>query len=368
MIVALAVALVTLAFLALMERSRRTHSEAALWEHRNELAELRAKWDRRDTEAGARMNAIEKRLSGIEGWLGNSHEPWLQRHEGRISGLNVKLQAYTGHLDARLLALTETVARLPSDPATAVELAHIGAWRALAKERRVLARGETGSCEGIRLAFGSRPILVIAFSGMRDNFAWMSRLQSLDVNVLHVVDTSDTWYTEGCDGARRIDWMLQMIAESRGQFNCETVVVMGQSMGGYAALRFGPELSADLVLAFAPQTRFLPEASRTGVTLRNPPPSVVDARPAILASATPTHIFVSASEDQNPPSSYFWDDYAQIDGLQDAPHVKVHVVNCHDHITSHHIAIAGLMDDVLESVFALARGGPARIDLDRLLH
>ena len=356
---------------SLQREARMAERERDLHEaHERRLARQDERLDAMDAQLNAlaqQFSVAQLEIKGMIRWLGTSHEPWLLAHEGRINSLAVRLQAHVGHLDARLHDLTLAASRLPGARDQGAAFDALTAWREQAKQARLLPRGETGPCEGVRVHRGSRPILVIAFSGKQDVFGWMARLQALDVSVIHLVDTSDRWYLDGCDGARRIDWMLEMIAEARGQFAAETTVTLGVSMGGYAALRFAEVLKADCAIAFGPQTHVVQHLPAPDVVFCNPPPDCEDIRPVVQASPVPSHVFIGQDETANPPEAYFWNDLEQTRGMAEWPNVELHVVDCHDHGVSIRLTEAGLMDAVLEEVFARVGGAPPRLDLDRLL-
>ena len=105
------------------------------------------------------------------------------------------------------------------------------------------------------------PMLVI-FGGVAMGFVlppfeFRSFIESLSVTTLLVRDTSQAWYQRGVAGLG--DDIPSAAAALRGHVVSHTpsrLVLMGNSAGGFAAMRFGLELAdiVDAVIAFSPQT------------------------------------------------------------------------------------------------------------------
>jgi acetyl esterase/lipase len=75
------------------------------------------------------------------------------------------------------------------------------------------------------------------------------------VKRLYVRDLRQAWYHRGMPGhGDRLMDVAAALREVVARRHVERLVVVGNSAGGYAALVFGTLLSADVVLAFSPQT------------------------------------------------------------------------------------------------------------------
>lgn len=203
---------------------------------------------------------------------------------------------------------------------------------------------------------GSRPVLVFAFGGRGEGRAWEKRLRELDVAFLHFSDSSARWYLDGADGVSGFPAVLDRCRKARAEHEGHRVVSLGQSFGGYAALRIGALMPLNAVVAFAPQTH----ASRHRhiyAEQRNfgPPGDIFDIRPMLAAGDTPVSIHVSRSERDNAPSAYFWDDHSHLVGLQGFPHIEIDTHDFHQHPTALHIARQGQLSDFLDHEFIRER-------------
>ena len=99
---------------------------------------------------------------------------------------------------------------------------------------------------------------------------------------------------------------------------------MGQSSGGYAALRVGLILKADQIIAFAPQIRPLqPRPLYKDQNSTGGPSDLIDVRGHVNAARGYITVVVARSEVKNTPSQYFFDDHAHIVGSDQRPNLKV---------------------------------------------
>lgn len=109
------------------------------------------------------------------------------------------------------------------------------------------------------LSFPGRP-LIIAFGGMAGNlglppFEFFNLTNDLDVNKIYLRDLEQTWYHSGISGiSHNIDGTASYLQRSIKDSGADQVVVVGNSMGGYAALIFGILIKADVIHAFSPHT------------------------------------------------------------------------------------------------------------------
>jgi pimeloyl-ACP methyl ester carboxylesterase len=94
----------------------------------------------------------------------------------------------------------------------------------------------------------------LSVSRMKNNEFWGYPLfHSMDVPAIGFVSTGKHWYPEHVT-RDAIEIVRQIIAE-RGY---SRVITYGHSMGGYAALRYGAALGADVAIAFCPQYSIAP--------------------------------------------------------------------------------------------------------------
>lgn len=106
----------------------------------------------------------------------------------------------------------------------------------------------------------SSPTILIAFGGIIGAlgippFEFFNLTKGFDTSRAYVRDLQQSWYHAGLGGvstdvpttAAYLSRLVQLAGATR-------VVLVGNSMGGYAALLFGALLGADEVHAFSPQT------------------------------------------------------------------------------------------------------------------
>jgi hypothetical protein len=97
--------------------------------------------------------------------------------------------------------------------------------------------------------------LVIAFSGLGEEFNFVKTLKDYPVNAIFIRDLKNHWYVDGLSGVGDTVnevclYLIRQIALS----NPSKVVMIGSSAGGFAALLYGSLLKVDSILAFSPQT------------------------------------------------------------------------------------------------------------------
>lgn len=111
----------------------------------------------------------------------------------------------------------------------------------------------------IDLSHKDMPVL-IAFGGIGGALAippyeFFNLTHNLDVNKIYMRDLSQTWYHSGLPGiSKNIDETAFFLRRKIGESDTNKVVVLGNSMGGYAAILFGLLIKADIVHAFSPHT------------------------------------------------------------------------------------------------------------------
>jgi pimeloyl-ACP methyl ester carboxylesterase len=112
------------------------------------------------------------------------------------------------------------------------------------------------------------PVLVVAFGGIKHGigidvppFEFLRSLSAPGCDAVFLRDVSQAWYQHGIDGVSTDVMGLAHWLEARRRGYRRTVVV-GNSMGGYAALLFGWLAGFDLIVAVSPQTTIaLPDLS-----------------------------------------------------------------------------------------------------------
>ena len=98
--------------------------------------------------------------------------------------------------------------------------------------------------------------LVVAFTGIHHGlgqipFEFYRSLRG--TCALFVSDRSQRWYQNG------VAEIVERIGTATKETGSKKLVLIGNSMGGFAALLFGSLCDADHILAFAPQTTIIPE-------------------------------------------------------------------------------------------------------------
>jgi pimeloyl-ACP methyl ester carboxylesterase len=108
------------------------------------------------------------------------------------------------------------------------------------------------------------PVLVVTFGGVKHGtgigvppFEFLRSLSSLGCDAIFLRDFSQAWYQFGVDGvAGDVAGLAQWLRNRKHGYR--RTVVLGNSMGGYAALLFGRLAEFDVVIAFNPQTTIAP--------------------------------------------------------------------------------------------------------------
>lgn len=162
----------------------------------------------------------------------------------------------------------------------------------------------------------SAQTLVITFGGiggqvMIPPFEFFRTMDGIDAHQFFIRDTSRAWYQKGVTGFGEsipdVATSCRAVVEACG---ARRVVCVGNSAGGFAALLIGSLLSADQILAFAPQTFIGPWRRLRYVDFRfrnhipntrqvNRSQRIVDVRPAVRstsASDRPVDLFFSADD------------------------------------------------------------------------
>jgi pimeloyl-ACP methyl ester carboxylesterase len=110
---------------------------------------------------------------------------------------------------------------------------------------------------------GHSSTLLCAFGGIADavgipRFEFFNVTKQLKVDKMYIKDLHQAWYQKGLKGATTdVKGTWRAIGEVSRYYR--RVVMVGNSMGGFAALLFGGMLAVDKVLAFSPQVCITPE-------------------------------------------------------------------------------------------------------------
>lgn len=195
---------------------------------------------------------------------------------------------------------------------------------------------------------GPRPVAVVSFGGIGEGYGWDKRLTALDVNALCLSDDRSRWYLDGCDGLPGQEAMLEEIAAFFADHPGHARLLLGQSAGGYAALRHADRFDA-AVLAFAPQTHQFWTNVGPGLAQMTMPPDVPDIRGDLLFSERnhPMHIVISRSERDNVGAAA-WGDRIHVAGLDRADKAHIHVIDYDQHPVAFHLARTGQLNAFLE--------------------
>lgn len=120
-----------------------------------------------------------------------------------------------------------------------------------------------GGRDAVFLSGRASRTLVVAFSCWHENqdkftdttaFDFINAIIRSGNDGLLFRDRANLWYQKGVDGARGSPLeIVALINRLRGDY--ETVITVGSSMGGYAALLFGHLVNADKIVSVVPQLR-----------------------------------------------------------------------------------------------------------------
>lgn len=204
--------------------------------------------------------------------------------------------------------------------------------------------------------------LVISFGFVawdkRPAFDFYGRLKKLEVtsgkpiNRILVRDCQNSWYHREIPGlgrhvdevAESLTGMIQAIAPSR-------VIMIGQSMGGYAAIMFGALLQVDAILSFGPLSFLCPKQALTYHDRRwlsvmmaleqNPPPVRYLDLPALCKAKgekPELQIFFGTKPDANAPES------VNLDVLHALRYEPLKHCHLHPYAESGHAVVKYLID------------------------
>lgn len=122
-------------------------------------------------------------------------------------------------------------------------------------------------------------VLFLSFGGVRlgsgmPPFEFTASLSARGVPGYFIKDFRQSWYHEGLLGlSDDIESTHRYLAGLVARHNCQRLVTLGSSAGGYAAILFGTLLGADRVAAFAPQAEVTRDVVKQFASYDSPPPA-----------------------------------------------------------------------------------------------
>lgn len=102
--------------------------------------------------------------------------------------------------------------------------------------------------------------LLIAFGGVCGGmgmppFEFFKLTEDLEFNKIFIRDLYQVWYHKGLPGlANDIEDIAKLLKKYIQELSCKKVLLVGTSMGGYAAIILGSLIENSVVHAFSPQT------------------------------------------------------------------------------------------------------------------
>ena len=177
---------------------------------------------------------------------------------------------------------------------------------------------------------GARTV-VLGFCGRRNRLnmplwlfqRWMAKLE---VSVIYLRDFDETFYLAGIRSCGSFAATVERLRQAIASLNADRVVCIGNSSGGYAALRFGLELQADRVFAFSGAVDMTPEFN-THLNRKASAEALVQAFPD--ATLDLRELYLSAP--RRPLTELFygenaWDDRIHSEHMAGVPGVILHPV------------------------------------------
>ncbi len=108
------------------------------------------------------------------------------------------------------------------------------------------------------------PLLIIFSSVNSNGFSFGRAFDELPANVIYIRDPYDFWYNRGIsESLNSIDAVRKQLAKDIKRLEPSRTVMLGTSMGGYAALLFGVLLNVNRIIAVSPQTLLDPRLPHT---------------------------------------------------------------------------------------------------------
>jgi pimeloyl-ACP methyl ester carboxylesterase len=207
---------------------------------------------------------------------------------------------------------------------------------------------------------------LVAFGGIvgalgMPPFEFFKVTDGLECKKIFLRDLHQAWYHGGLPGiCNDIGGIAEFLRARLAGAGVERLVLVGNSMGGYAALLLGVMLKADVVLAFSPQT-YIDERTRRRTWDRRWTPEVeraqelghavhdwFDLRPMLHGAPSSLRAQVHFSL------------ASRLDSVHALRLLRVPAVELHPHVRGGHNAIQGLRESgALRAILAEALRGPA---------
>jgi hypothetical protein len=187
-------------------------------------------------------------------------------------------------------------------------------------------------------------ILMVFFAGFTEDYSGLKRLCDYKGDSLYFRDKSNKWYDKKFNDIIAI---INMHIK-----NYKKIVMIGQSMGGYAALYCSAFIDNSVCLAFSPQT-----FNRVGNIilnpniLRNDPPYLtINLRDVIMKTLNNSkkYIFVGTSEFEN-PNKRFWGDLIFAGYMFNVPNVHLIITHKNVHIIYGMLLFKSLLNVILQN-------------------
>jgi len=166
-------------------------------------------------------------------------------------------------------------------------------------------------------------------------------------------DSRRRWYLDGADGFSP----ETMLDRARAFIDERPVILLGQSAGGYVALRYADALGAN-ALAFAPQTHQFWTYVDGAVQL-TAPADMPDIRGDIIYRRRTTRLKVIISASESDHADWAWGDRIHVGGLDQGENVHVERVPFHSHTVALCMAGADVLDGAITGFVAEVLSGQA---------
>lgn len=185
-------------------------------------------------------------------------------------------------------------------------------------------------------------IVLIFFAGFTENFYGLKRPNSYKGKSIYFRDKCDSWYENKLDEITKII-NLHIITSNK-------IVLIGQSMGAYAALYCSSFINNSICLAFSPQTFNRVHVTLNSKILRNDPPyCLINLHDTLTKNKNDSkkYIIVGTSEHYS-PSKRFWGDLLFAGYMLHVPNINVIITEQNTHIIYGLIIFDSLLDIILK--------------------
>ncbi len=205
----------------------------------------------------------------------------------------------------------------------------------------------------VDMAYPGAPVL-LAFGGIAGRMAAMPPFEffrlthRLAVNKVYLRDLDQCWYHAGLRGVTRdITGTLAFLTSLVSECRTDTAVVVGSSMGGYAALLFGSLMQASAIHAFSPHVflgdgRSIRNKERLRALHENFSDEYWDLNGVLEPPQRPggRHIYFDSTNGK---------DRRQVKHLEDHPHLRLHRFRGGGHNLVKYLKASGELEKVVTS-------------------